>query len=179
MTAEVKLFVRQSLMFSLLAAACWAVLTANQGWGFFAVLWLGLMLWLYRNPLSFPKLRWRYIPAFLWFFLRQLFLGAIDVARRALLTGAGENHGWAEYPTKLSQAHNRQLLATLISLLPGTCSASVAASPANSQSLSSGWLIQLHLLDTTLHWQQDVARLEWHLARLMADEPLLRSEVTT
>lgn len=179
MTAKVKLFGRQSLLLSILAAACWAVLTANQGWGFFAVLWCGLMLWLYRNPLSFPILRWRYVPAFLWFFLRQLLLGATDVARRALLTGAGRCHGWADYSTVLTQAHNRQLLATLVSLSPGACSARVLSLPADDLSLRPGGLIQLHVLDTQLNWQQDVACMEWHLARLMADEPLLLSEAAT
>jgi len=168
---------RQPIVLSLLAAAMWALLTANQGWGFFVPLCVALLIWQYANPSEIPVLRWRYLPAFLWFFLRQLVLGAFDVARRALFTGAGADHGWGAYSSRLQQAPNRQLLATLISLLPGTCSASVSAVPTKAQTPAPCWLIQLHLLDTRLNWQQDVAQLEWHLARLMADEAILPTEL--
>ena len=79
MTITLWLFLRRSLWFGLAAAACWAVLTANSGWGFFALLLPLLLLWQWHYPLPMPALRWRY-----------LLLCGVGGPR----SGHGECHAW-------------------------------------------------------------------------------------
>jgi multicomponent Na+:H+ antiporter subunit E len=150
------LFLRRSLWFGLVAAACWAVLTANSGWGFFTLLLPLLLLWQWHYPLPMPALRWRYLPACLLLFGRQLLLGGFDVAVRALGWRPLDSSNFCHYQSQLTSPASRLLLASLISLLPGTCTIS----------LQPDGMLRLHVLDQTANWQQEIAALEWQLARL-------------
>ncbi|GHG67759.1 hypothetical protein GCM10010919_16710 [Alishewanella longhuensis] len=155
-----------------LSALCWAVLTANEGWVFFVVLLALLLLWQGYYPLALPKVRWRYFPALLFTFAGQLWRGAFDVARRAFFARQFAHTGFATYACRLTAPAQQQLLATLVSLLPGTCT--VAILPKNSAKPSTGEVVlMLHILDTTANWQAEVAAIEWQLARFMAS-PLPR-----
>lgn len=159
MTITLWLFVRRSWWLVVVAAACWAVLTANSGWGFFACVLPILLLWQWYSPLVLPAVRWRYFLPLLGLFLRQLVMGGLDVAGRALMPQRFDRSGFAEFETRLSTAQAQMLFASLISLLPGTCTVS----------LQPGGRLQLHLLDTAANWQHEVLALEQQLALLFAE----------
>lgn len=170
MALKLSVFFRRSGWFIFLAALCWAVLAANEGWGFFAVLLLLLLVWQYFYPVALPKLRWRYFPALLYVFSAQLWRGAFDVAKRALFSRQFADTGFATYACRLQQPEQQQLLATLVSLLPGTCT--VAILPAkNADTAMQQVRLMLHILDLSANWQNEVAAMEWQLARFM-DSPL-------
>lgn len=147
-----------------LLTLCWAALSGGRGWWFFLPLCLLVMLWCYLAKLSLPTLRLRALPAFLGFFSRQLVLGAFDVAWRALAPKARMAPQWQRYPLRLRHPASQQLLASLVSLLPGTCSVNIATEPDN--------LLLLHVLDANADWQSSVTALEQHLARLLYNEAL-------
>ncbi|MDX1677573.1 Na+/H+ antiporter subunit E, partial [Arsukibacterium sp.] len=117
--------VKRVVFVSTLTGLCWLALTDNRGWWFFFALWLAILYWQYVNQLNLPPIRWHRLPGFLMFFSKQLVLGAFDVAWRALAIKPNIAPQWQWYPVRLSQPASRQLLASLISLLPGTCSAQV------------------------------------------------------
>lgn len=148
---------------SILAATGWAALTENRGWWFFLPLWLLMLIWQYFARVRLPGLRFRVLPGFLWFFSRQLVLGAFDVGWRALAPKQQFAPGWQRYPLSLSEPASQRLLASLISLLPGTCSAEIEQQQHPNQLL-------LHVLDQRTDWQAGVAALEQQLARLLRQE---------
>lgn len=165
MTVKPSLISARTAWFIVLAACCWGVLTANQGWGFFALLLIVMLIWQWRYPLALPKFCWRYFPALLMLFVAQLWRGAFDVARRAFLARQFAHTGFQTYACRLQAPAQQQLLATLVSLLPGTCTVAIQpADPAKNNTT----LLMLHVLDTTAPWQAEVAALEWQLARFMA-----------
>jgi multicomponent Na+:H+ antiporter subunit E len=63
-------------------------------------------------------IRWRGVPAFLWFLLRQSAAGSVDVARRALRHPVHVTPAVFEYPVSLTRGE--LILASLVTLLPGT-----------------------------------------------------------
>lgn len=161
-------FIRRTGWLILLSALLWLLLTANQGWTFFAGLLLVILVWQWHYPLSIPTLHWRYFLAFLLTFIRQLWCGGIDVARRACFGRTFENAGFASYACRLTQPTQQQLLATLVSLLPGTCTVSVIAAENTEPATPAKVSLLLHVLDKTANWHVEVAELEWQLARFMA-----------
>lgn len=161
-------FLRRSGWLILLSALLWLLLTASQGWMFFAGLLLVILVWQWHYPLNVPTLHWQYFLSFLLTFIRQLWHGGIDVARRACFSKTFENAGFASYACRLMQPTQQQLLATLVSLLPGTCTVSVVVSENHQPATLPKVSLLLHVLDTTANWQAEVAELEWQLARFMA-----------
>ncbi|MGP9801039.1 Na+/H+ antiporter subunit E [Rheinheimera sp. NSM] len=143
-------------------ALCWAALSGGRGWWFFLPLCLLLMLWCYLTKLSLPPVRLTAIPGFLLFFSRQLVLGAFDVAWRALAPNPKLAPQWQRYNLSLRQPANQQLLASLVSLLPGTCSVNIETGP--------GDMLLLHVLDGNADWRSNVAALEQQLSRLLYNE---------
>ncbi|WP_372627215.1 Na+/H+ antiporter subunit E [Arsukibacterium sp.] len=150
-------------IFSLLAALCWGALTDNQGWWFFLPLCALLLIWRHYTRLSLPGVRLAALPGFVLFFVRQVVLGAIDVGWRALGPTSKCSPDWCCYPLRLSAPASQRLLASLISVLPGTCSAQIEAHPQRNQLL-------LHVLDQHADWQTGVAALELQLSRLLTAE---------
>lgn len=153
-----------SVMLSVPAVLGWAALTENQGWWFFLPLWWVIVAWLHFSGFSLPALRWRCVPGFLLFFLRQLVLGAFDVGWRALAVTPNFAPQWQRYPLRLTAPANQRLLASMISLLPGTCSAEIEQYQGKANQLL------LHVLDQHADWQNGVAALEQQLGRLLAGE---------
>lgn len=168
------------------AALCWGALTAGRGWWFFLPLCLLLLLWCQRQQLSLPALRLQHLPGFVWYFSRQLVLGACDVALRALSPKPRLAPDWQHYQMRLAHAPSQRLLASMVSLLPGTCSvamtrplATAGQQLAQPCAASESQLLLLHVLDTRANWQQGVATLEQQLSQLLATETLLVAADTT
>ncbi|WP_214000866.1 Na+/H+ antiporter subunit E [Arsukibacterium sp.] len=149
---------------SVMAALGWAALSQNRGWWFFLPLWLLILVWQHLTRVTLPGLRLTALPGFLWFFSRQLVLGAFDVGWRALALQQKLVPGWQHYPLSLSEPASQRLLASMISLLPGTCSAEIEQQPDHPNQLL------LHVLDQHTDWQAGVAALEQQLTRLLRQE---------
>ncbi|MCS4307980.1 multisubunit Na+/H+ antiporter MnhE subunit [Rheinheimera pacifica] len=143
-------------------ALCWAALTGARGWWFFLPLCLLLLLWCYLAKLSLPPLRFKAVPGFLLFFSHQLILGAWDVAWRALAPAPRWAPCWQPYAINLTQAASQRLLASMVSLLPGTCAVNIEAGQPD--------VLLLHVLDGNTDWYKGVAALEQQLAWLLRDE---------
>lgn len=91
----------------------------------------------------------------LWFFVKESYLGAYDVARRALAPSLPIAPGFVEYHCRLSSTSARLFFADLITLMPGTLSAR-----ANDSH------IVVHALDVTSDVQASLAALEEKVAAL-------------
>jgi multicomponent Na+:H+ antiporter subunit E len=139
------------------AFACfWAFLSQNQGWGF-GVCFILLATWCaHKTRLRIPVLAWQHLPGFLWFFLRRLLVGGVDVALRTLASTPAVNPGWTEYQLKTRSADVSLSLSAIVGLLPGTLAAR-----------SEDKVLRVHLLDVDRDWQTDIAKLESHLALLL------------
>lgn len=145
-----------ALFWSLIYAACWALFAAGQGWllGVPTVaLAVALSLWLGVRPMA---MRVSALPAFFGFFLKHMFLGGWDVARRALQPRCRLQPAWHPYPLSSASPRVRLLLSALIGLLPGTLVSRI-----------DGNEMRVHVLDERLPWQATVADLERHLERLL------------
>lgn len=145
-------------------ALCWAALTNNRGWWFFIPLCGAILWWLYRVNLQLPAIRWRALPRFLLFFSRQLVLGAVDVGWRALAIKPQFSPQWQRYPLSLAEPASQRLLASMVSLLPGTCSAQIEQHQQQPNQLL------LHVLDQHADWHIGVSALEQQLAGLLVLE---------
>lgn len=145
-------------------ALCWAALTGGRGWWFFLPLCLLLLLWCYLAKLSLPPVRFKAVPGFLLFFSRQLILGAWDVAWRALSPAARWAPHWQPYAISLAQPASQRLLASMVSLLPGTCAVNIEAGQPD--------VLLLHVLDSNTDWHKGVAALEQQLAWLLSGETI-------
>lgn len=141
---------------------CWAALTGGRGWWFFLPLCLLLLLWCYWDKLSLPPVRLKAVPGFLLFFCRQLVLGAWDVAWRALAPGKKWAPQWQRYDVSLTQPASQRLLASMVSLLPGTCAVNIETGPPD--------VLLLHVLDGDAYWRSGVAALEQQLVKLLCNE---------
>lgn len=168
-------FVRRSGWLIVLSALLWLILTANEGWAFFVGLLLLILVWQWHYPLMAPKFQWRYFPALFLTFMRQLWFGGIDVARRAFFGRTFKHAGFSSYTCRLTQPAQQQIFATLVSLLPGTCTVSVSAADDTEQAATTNVSLLLHVLDQTANWHAEVAELEWQLARFMAS-PLSKED---
>lgn len=146
----------QTVYWLVVYAALWVILSGGAGWGFGTVCvllatWLSLALRL--QPLYLNLL---YLPHFLCFFFYEVAIGAWDVARRALHPGVPVNPALVTYPLRCAHPQVRLLLSAMVGLLPGTW-----ASHFDDQ------LLYLHVLDERQAWQDSVAQMERHLARLV------------
>lgn len=94
------------------------------------------------------------------FFLRQSFLGGIDVLRRTLAPRQSLNPGLVPYTTFLPEGSPRVLLANTISLLPGTLSVDLEENT-----------IIIHTIDINLPTWVNIQNLEGHIATLFQTLP--------
>ncbi|MDR6982834.1 multisubunit Na+/H+ antiporter MnhE subunit [Rheinheimera pacifica] len=156
-------FIRYSALGGVFAL-CWAALTGGRGWWFFLPLCLLLLLWCYWAKLSLPPVRFKAVPGFLLFFSRQLVLGAWDVAWRALAPSPRLAPQWQPYAISLAQPASQRLLASMVSLLPGTCAVNIETGQPD--------VLLLHVLDGNANWRSGVAALEQQLTLLLGDEPV-------
>ncbi|SDZ97734.1 Na+/H+ antiporter subunit E [Alkalimonas amylolytica] len=152
---------------ALFYALLWALLSGGEGGWFFLML-LPLLLWLSeRWSVPLLRLRWRYLPGFVGYFLVEMWRGGFDVAWRALQPVPAIAPNWQRYSIRLQRASAQRILACLISLLPGT---TVCRSRLSDQSGDDKAWLELHLLTDSSDWQQAVARLEQRLSQLLAGE---------
>ncbi|MGD8174555.1 Na+/H+ antiporter subunit E [Marinimicrobium sp. ARAG 43.8] len=147
-------FIRWLLLF----AALWAVISGAEGWAFGVPASLAAATLAWRLPLPWPSLRWRHLPAFIAFFLRELTLGAWDVARRILHPRVPIDPAWHTYSLHSHNPRVHLMLSALVGLLPGTMA-----------SHFDNGILHLHILDSRQPWSSTVARLEWHLERLLGE----------
>lgn len=137
----------------------WALLSQAQGWGFGIPLAAMATYAGYRLELRVGSIRPRVLPGFLGFFLRELFSGGWDVARRALHPRLPIAPGWKTFTLTTRNPRVRLLLSAMVGLLPGTLS-----SHHQDQTL------HVHALDEHQDWQSTVAQLEAFLSRLLGEE---------
>lgn len=137
-------------------ALLWALVAGGQGWGFGVIAVLAasaLAAWL-KPAVSLPG--WRYLPAFLWFFLRSAIHGGWDVAIRAWRPSLPIHPEWVEYEMRSEDARVRLMLSAMVGLLPGTL-----ASHFEDRRLF------IHALDSRQDWSATVIALETHLIKLL------------
>lgn len=148
--------VRQGSYWLLMYAALWLLLSGASGWVFGLVCALaaaGLSLWLKLPSLG---LRLSYLPRFLLFFFLETWLGAWDVARRALHRRLPLDPAWVTHSLDCSDPRVRLLLSAMVGLMPGTLSTHIAEDS-----------LHLHILDQRQEWRLQVEKMETHLARLL------------
>lgn len=136
--------------------AVWALLSSNQGWAFGVPLAFLAALVATRVDLHAEPIHLQHLPAFLAFFIAELFIGGWDVARRALTPGLPIAPQWVEYQMLSQEPRVQLLLSAMVGLLPGTLA-------ANFQDQT----LHLHALDHRQDWHATVARLERKLDRLL------------
>lgn len=101
------------------------------------------------------RLRWLAIPGFLAFFLRAMFIGGVDVARRALQPSMPVLPGFLTYRLRLASDAARLLMTWTVGLLPGTVSVELQQSA-----------LEVHVLDTRMPVEATLTRLEERIAAL-------------
>ncbi|EMR13831.1 hypothetical protein MPL1_02838 [Methylophaga lonarensis MPL] len=154
-------------------ANLWRKLQTGAIWcAFYFLLWLilaaaeaplfGLLLAMFAAWVSvgINNTRWfirlSALPAFIIFFLIELWLGAWDVARRAVHPAVPLNPAWVSYPLKTTDEQVRLLLSALTGLLPGTLASHYQQGE-----------LHVHVLDQQQDWADIISRLESHLTRLL------------
>lgn len=139
----------------LVYAAVWLLLSGASGWAFGLVCVLaatGLSLWLRLPPLG---LRLFHLPPLVGFFLHAVFVGAWDVARRALHPRMPLDPAWVTHACACANPRVRLLLSALVGLMPGTLASHIDED-----------MLHLHVLDQGQAWRLPVETMETHLARL-------------
>ena len=131
--------------------------------GFDAKSWLigipAVVLAALINYKSLPRGSWRWrargILPMLAFFFKESFLGAFDVAQRALRSNMPIHPGFVSYRCRLTSTSARLFFADLITLMPGTLSA---------RAENADFLI--HSLDTRGDVEASLRKLELKVADL-------------
>ena len=144
--------VGRGLTFSLI----WWVITdsSRQSW------WIGgpaVLLSLLASLALLPptSLSWYHFIKFVPFFLIHSFLGAVDVAWRALHPGMPIAPALIRYPLQLPSGLPRVFMAYTITMLPGILTAE----------LGNNYL-KLHVLDETKDFLSELKAVEQHVARI-------------
>jgi multicomponent Na+:H+ antiporter subunit E len=104
-----------------------------------------------------PGLRWSEMPAFLWFVLARSAVGSVDVALRSLRPKPAIAPELIDL--RLRSERGAVLLATLVSLLPGTLSARL-----------EGPRLVVHSLADPTAAEREVLALEERVARLLGED---------
>ena len=134
----------------------WLILAAGEA------PWFGLLLAVFAAWVSvrINSTQWfiglSALPAFIVFFLVELWLGAWDVARRAVHPKVPLNPAWVSYPLQTNDEQVRLLLSALTGLLPGTLASHYQQGK-----------LHVHVLDQGQDWAGVISRLEEHLTRLL------------
>ncbi|MFN2309022.1 MAG: Na+/H+ antiporter subunit E [Gammaproteobacteria bacterium] len=104
--------------------------------------------------------RWRALPGFLVWFVRESLRGGIDVARRALHPRLPLAPGFIDHRWRLARTPARVLMTNLVSLLPGTLSVEYR---------DRG--LRVHVIDRQLPVAAELDDLEARIARLLEPVP--------
>lgn len=138
------------------SAVLWTLLSDASGWAFgipSVLLATFFALFLNTEPLI---VRFSYLPGFLIFFFRAGWNGAVDVARRSVMPRCPIDPEWVRYRFREKDARVRLLVSAIIGLCPGTL-----ASRIEDDRLC------VHVLDTSIEWEETAAGLESKLARVL------------
>lgn len=141
---------------SAVCAAFWTLLSEGKGWTFGVptiLLAAAAAVALDLQPWTFRPLR---LPAFLWFFLRSTFDGAVDVARRSVSPGLPIAPSWLRYEFTSEDPQVRLLASAFVGLFPGTLAAKV-----------DGDCLYVHVLDERTDWCPTIAELERELSAVL------------
>jgi multicomponent Na+:H+ antiporter subunit E len=98
---------------------------------------------------------WQELLKFTPFFLWRSLLGGADVAWRAFHPGMPIAPELIDYPLRLPPGLPRVILANIVSLLPGTLSASL-----------DGQALKVHVLDSRGDFMTELKALEYRVARM-------------
>ncbi|WP_249976352.1 Na+/H+ antiporter subunit E [Vreelandella olivaria] len=136
----------------------WWVITEGSGSG-----WLGLVLALLialcapLNVATWPQqLRWRRLPLFIGFMLKNSLFGALIVAQLALSRRCSANTHTRTYRFRLLKGHPQQLLmANLVNLTPGTLTLRLGCDT-----------LSIHILHYQPQIEAQLMMLESHIAAL-------------
>jgi multicomponent Na+:H+ antiporter subunit E len=142
-----------------LFAILWAIVSRNQGWWMGAAIILAALALSQRIGLPAFRLRLRFLPGFIGYFLSRQFSGGLDVALRTVSAMPTQHAGWVRYQLGTAAMRPRVLLSAMIGLLPGTLGARI-----------TGDELLIHTLDKTLDWQQETAQLEQRLLKLLGED---------
>lgn len=157
-TTEVPGRWHQALPWLLFYTLVWVFLTGARGWGFALVLVPAASAMSVALGARLPAVYWRRLPVFVGWYLRALWAGGWDVARRALHPRLPLAPAWVDYTFTCPNPRVRLLLSALVGLLPGTFATHYA-----------GERLSIHVLDHTQPWAEVVCQLEAQLARLLGD----------
>lgn len=152
---------RTGILSFLLCATIWWLLSDGAGWYIgLVVVTLATVLFV-RLGILFPRLHWRFMPPFLLFVGKTMWLGGWDVARRAISPRMVIDPAWTTYRFTSLSPSARVFLSALIGLMPGTLSSKVVADD-----------MILHVLDQRHDWAADIRRLEQLLGQLLREDVL-------
>jgi multicomponent Na+:H+ antiporter subunit E len=101
------------------------------------------------------RLRWQYLPGFVFWFLWQSLRGGYDVARRTLAFRLRLTPGFMDYPLTIPPGAARVFFINTLSLLPGTLSADLQDD-----------CLTLHALDCQASVLEETRAVELQVARL-------------
>lgn len=111
-----------------------------------------------------PRGAWRWklrgVLPMLWFFVKESYLGAYDVARRAFTPSLPIAPGFVEYRCRLSSTSAQLFFADLITLMPGTLSARI-----DDRNLV------IHALDVRANVEAGLRQLEDKVVDLFGEQP--------
>ncbi|WP_111642308.1 Na+/H+ antiporter subunit E [Marinimicrobium alkaliphilum] len=155
-TTDVPGWWRLALPWLLFYTLLWVLLTGARGWGFALVLVPAASAVSVALGSSLPPLRWHRLPVFIGWYLRALWAGGWDVARRALHPRLPLAPDWVSYTCTCANPRVRLWLSALVGLLPGTFATHY-----------DGEHLYIHVLDHTQPWAALVRQLEAQLAQLL------------
>ncbi|MGE5306860.1 MAG: Na+/H+ antiporter subunit E [Alphaproteobacteria bacterium] len=134
---------------------------------------VGLPTAILAAAINFPSLprgswRWKFhgVLPMLWFFIKESYRGAFDVARRALDPRLPIDPGLITYNCRLATTSARLFFADLITLMPGTLSA-----------CSNDRELVIHALDVRGDVESGLRELEEKVAALFGEHLTARCEV--
>ena len=136
----------------------WFLLSRGEGWAFGVPVAAATTFATVRLQLNWRPLRLGALAAVFGFFLRELFSGGWDVARRAIHPRMPIAPGWETFAMTSRNPRVRMLLSAMIGLLPGTLSSEY-----------HGFTLHIHALDQQQNWQETVTRLESLLSDLLGE----------
>lgn len=153
-----RMMLRTILVRTALLCIVWWTLTGGSFYGWFVGLFTivaALALSLRLHPPGDHRIRIAALPAFLAFFVTRSVAGGMQVAAMAMRPRMQLRPAMLEMHLRLPHETERILLASMLSLLPGTLSAGL-----------DGNLLHLHVLDAHMPIEQEVRDAEARIARL-------------
>lgn len=103
-------------------------------------------------------IRWRAVPSFLFFFIREMIRGGFQTAGFALWPGRALKPGLITLPLLLSGSASRTFFINTLNLVPGTLCVGY-----------HGNTVELHVLDVSDAMVEEARKLERQVARMFGD----------